>query len=226
MAKHVIAAAARFSGRQPQACRHQRPPHRRVQHQGRILRARQSLPASGRQPVPRPADRAGRASEPGQYRYSRQGESSAARGIRWEFDVRTGKSWCDPSRVRARQFAVSVTPGSQLVEGPYVAETFSSVSKTNMSCSTRDASIGGMCDGHRRRSAGRSEPAERQGCLGHRRRLDRPGWGNGKAAAVLYAREGAKVFVVDARKEAADETVRYHPRCGRRRDALRGRCDR
>ena len=34
-----------------------------------------------------------------------------------------------------------------------------------------------------------------------------PGWGNGKAAAVLYAREGAKVFVVDARKEAADETV-------------------
>ena len=24
-----------------------------------------------------------------------------------------------------------------------------------------------------------------------------PGWGNGKASAVLYAREGAKVFAVD-----------------------------
>ena len=34
-----------------------------------------------------------------------------------------------------------------------------------------------------------------------------PGWGNGKAAAVLFAIEGAKVFVVDHRKAAADETV-------------------
>ncbi len=32
------------------------------------------------------------------------------------------------------------------------------------------------------------------------------GWGNGKAAAVLYAREGAKVFAVDRRLEAAQET--------------------
>ena len=34
-----------------------------------------------------------------------------------------------------------------------------------------------------------------------------PGWGNGKATAVLYAREGAKVFAVDIRREAADETA-------------------
>ena len=33
-----------------------------------------------------------------------------------------------------------------------------------------------------------------------------PGWGNGKAAAVLYAREGAKVFSVDINIEAARET--------------------
>lgn len=33
-----------------------------------------------------------------------------------------------------------------------------------------------------------------------------PGWGNGKAAAVLYAREGAKVFAVDYRLDAAQET--------------------
>src|SRR5450830_1670570 len=34
-----------------------------------------------------------------------------------------------------------------------------------------------------------------------------PGWGNGKAAAVLYAREGAKIFAVDFRLEAAQETA-------------------
>ncbi len=34
-----------------------------------------------------------------------------------------------------------------------------------------------------------------------------PGWGNGKAAAVLYAREGARVLVVDRNEAAARETV-------------------
>lgn len=33
-----------------------------------------------------------------------------------------------------------------------------------------------------------------------------PGWGNGKAAAVLYAREGAKVLAVDRSEAAAEET--------------------
>ncbi len=34
-----------------------------------------------------------------------------------------------------------------------------------------------------------------------------PGWGNGKAAAVLFAREGAKVFCADLRGAAAEETA-------------------
>lgn len=33
-----------------------------------------------------------------------------------------------------------------------------------------------------------------------------PGWGNGKAAATLFAREGAKVFAVDLSIDAAAET--------------------
>ena len=33
-----------------------------------------------------------------------------------------------------------------------------------------------------------------------------PGWSNGKAAAVLYAREGAKVLALDSRLGAAEET--------------------
>lgn len=34
-----------------------------------------------------------------------------------------------------------------------------------------------------------------------------PGWGNGKASAVAYAREGAIVICVDVKREAADETA-------------------
>jgi len=33
-----------------------------------------------------------------------------------------------------------------------------------------------------------------------------PGWGNGKATAVLFAREGAKIVAIDIRPEAAEET--------------------
>ena len=34
-----------------------------------------------------------------------------------------------------------------------------------------------------------------------------PGWGNGKAAAALFAREGAKVFCIDVNEAAAEETA-------------------
>ncbi|MBM3532119.1 MAG: SDR family oxidoreductase [Alphaproteobacteria bacterium] len=34
-----------------------------------------------------------------------------------------------------------------------------------------------------------------------------PGWGNGKAVSVLFAREGAKVVCLDVNKDAADETA-------------------
>ena len=35
-----------------------------------------------------------------------------------------------------------------------------------------------------------------------------PGWGNGKATAVLFAREGAKIFAIDVNPAAAEETAR------------------
>src|SRR4029079_7524118 len=38
------------------------------------------------------------------------------------------------------------------------------------------------------------------GCVG-------PGWGNGRATAVLFAREGAKVFAVDRSGDAMKETL-------------------
>ena len=63
-------------------------------------------------------------SEPGDYSYTRRGEIIRCPWHSWEFDIRTGKSWCDPERVRARRYAVSVEPGARLIEGPYTAETF------------------------------------------------------------------------------------------------------
>jgi 3-phenylpropionate/trans-cinnamate dioxygenase ferredoxin subunit len=62
--------------------------------------------------------------EPGRYNASRRGEMVKCPWHGWEFDIRTGKSWCDPGRLRVRQYPVSVRPGAELVEGPFVAETF------------------------------------------------------------------------------------------------------
>lgn len=61
---------------------------------------------------------------PGEYRYSRPGEMIRCPWHQWEFDIRTGRSYCDPRRMRLMQFDVAVEPGAKLVEGPYVAETF------------------------------------------------------------------------------------------------------
>ena len=48
------------------------------------------------------------------------------------------------------------------------------------------------------------------------------GWGNGKAAAFVYAREGARVVVVDLRLEAAQETVALIQKAGGEAMALSG----
>jgi len=63
-------------------------------------------------------------SEPGVYRYGRQGEILRCPWHGWEFDVRTGKSRCDPARIRTKTYEVGIEPGGRLVEGPYRAETF------------------------------------------------------------------------------------------------------
>lgn len=64
------------------------------------------------------------ADEPGRYRLTRKGEMLRCPWHGWEFDIRTGQSWCDPTHTWVRQFAVAVEPGRALVKGPYVAETF------------------------------------------------------------------------------------------------------
>ncbi len=64
------------------------------------------------------------ADEPGKFRLSRRGEILRCPWHGWEFDIRTGQSWCDPDTMRVRRYAVTVEPGERLAKGPYVAETY------------------------------------------------------------------------------------------------------
>lgn len=78
------------------------------------------------------------ATVPGEVRFSRQGEILTCAWHGWEFDIRTGQSWCDPARLRVRSYEVRVEPGAAIVateadpvspltgrvKGPYVAETY------------------------------------------------------------------------------------------------------
>ncbi len=61
--------------------------------------------------------------EPGQYRLSREGEILRCPWHGWEFDIRTGQSYCEPERIAVKNYAVELQPGTRVVEGPYIAET-------------------------------------------------------------------------------------------------------
>jgi nitrite reductase/ring-hydroxylating ferredoxin subunit len=61
---------------------------------------------------------------PNDYRVERKGEFIRCPWHGWEFDIRTGQSWCDPNSLRVRQFDVHVESGEELAKGPFVAERF------------------------------------------------------------------------------------------------------
>jgi nitrite reductase/ring-hydroxylating ferredoxin subunit len=70
--------------------------------------------------------------EPGKYRLTRQGELLRCPWHGWEFDIRTGQSWCDPVHTKVKAYHVMVESGADIEKeklgdkskGPYVAETF------------------------------------------------------------------------------------------------------
>jgi 3-phenylpropionate/trans-cinnamate dioxygenase ferredoxin subunit len=64
-----------------------------------------------------------RSSEPGQYSLERKGEMLRCPWHGWEFDIRTGQSWCDPKNTFVKQYAVTVEPGETVAKGPFRAET-------------------------------------------------------------------------------------------------------
>src|SRR5260370_38834551 len=59
---------------------------------------------------------------PGEIEYTRLGEIIRCPWHGWEFDIRTGQSYCDPKRFRAKAYPVNVQPGSAVVKGPYIPE--------------------------------------------------------------------------------------------------------
>ncbi len=72
---------------------------------------------------------------PGEYHLIRRGEILRCPWHGWEFDIRTGQSWFDPTRVRVRAYDVTLEPVSageisaardplEFEKGPYVAETY------------------------------------------------------------------------------------------------------
>ena len=64
-----------------------------------------------------------RSSDPGEIEYTKLGEIIRCPWHGWEFDVRTGQSFCDPSKITIRSYPVEVAEGQHVVQGPYVAET-------------------------------------------------------------------------------------------------------
>lgn len=64
------------------------------------------------------------ATEPGCYSYSRKNEILRCPWHGWEFDLATGKSWCDPQTVRVKAYPVEVAAGADLGEGARKLETF------------------------------------------------------------------------------------------------------
>jgi nitrite reductase/ring-hydroxylating ferredoxin subunit len=59
----------------------------------------------------------------GDFHLSRVGEIIRCPWHGWEFDIRTGQSYCDPDTIRTRTYDVSIEIGTEVVQGPYVAET-------------------------------------------------------------------------------------------------------
>jgi nitrite reductase/ring-hydroxylating ferredoxin subunit len=37
--------------------------------------------------------------------------------------IRTGQSWCEPAKVRARAYPTEIAAGAEVVKGPFVADT-------------------------------------------------------------------------------------------------------
>ena len=60
---------------------------------------------------------------PGEYRLSQPGKMLRCPWHCWEFDIRTGQSYCHPDKIKVKSYPVEVEAGTQVVKGPYMAET-------------------------------------------------------------------------------------------------------
>ena len=70
--------------------------------------------------ITRPAE----VTEPGRYKLAADRPMLRCPWHGWQFELRTGEAWCDPTTLKARNYPAVVESGAQLTKGPYVAETF------------------------------------------------------------------------------------------------------
>lgn len=61
--------------------------------------------------------------EPGSYSYCRRGEIVRCPWHNWEFDIKTGKSICRPTELKARQFEMIVLSSDELDDTKFAVET-------------------------------------------------------------------------------------------------------
>jgi len=115
MAKHVVAAVSEIRAGRAQAGRVNGRAIVLFNLSGRVLRAVQRCPhqaatcAKASSPAwSSPRSRASTACR------ARE-KFSVARGTSGKYDIRTGKSWCDPRSVRVRNSPVTVEPGARLI---------------------------------------------------------------------------------------------------------------
>lgn len=71
------------------------------------------------------------ADRPGQYNFTRNNEIIRCAWHGWEFDIRTGKSRCEPEKIKATQYNVETKIGSDIIEEAYEAETFNVTVENN-----------------------------------------------------------------------------------------------
>lgn len=62
--------------------------------------------------------------EPGIYEFDEARTVIRCPWHAWEFDIRTGKSWCEPDRIKVRSYKTEVESGERLLDGRLAAETY------------------------------------------------------------------------------------------------------
>ncbi len=64
------------------------------------------------------------ANEPGIYKFSRPNEIIRCPWHGWEFDIRSGKSTCNPEKIQATQYGIEIKKGTMIADGFYQVEKF------------------------------------------------------------------------------------------------------
>ena len=62
--------------------------------------------------------------EPGRYRVVPESEMIRCPWHGYQYDLRTGESWCDRDNISLRKYATSVESGEGLLKGPFIAESY------------------------------------------------------------------------------------------------------